>query len=149
MRGQTLKVRERYRSIYRNEVVIVRTTGRMRARSGLLSRSRFLSRALRLCTSLLWQKCSEDLLRPQTSVSVSSRHCEFRSFTRPPVISSPVTMCLVVYGALLQVWGPDSGGDVTELRLKSTPATDDADATVVNLRAYGGSLDFENTKVKV
>ncbi|CAM9596047.1 unnamed protein product, partial [Sphacelaria rigidula] len=40
-----------------------------------------------------------------------------------------------------QVWGSASGGQVDELRLEST------DATYINLRAYGGNLDFEHTKV--
>lgn len=46
-----------------------------------------------------------------------------------------------------QVWGNASGGYADELRLKSSPATDDGNGTYINLRAHGGSLDFENTKV--
>lgn len=45
------------------------------------------------------------------------------------------------------MWGSASGGVADELRLKSAPATDGENATVINLRAHGGSLDFENTKV--
>lgn len=48
-----------------------------------------------------------------------------------------------------QVWGTESGGYADELRLKSSPPTDeDGNGTYINLRAHGGSLDFENTKVK-
>lgn len=47
-----------------------------------------------------------------------------------------------------QVWGNASGGLCDELRLKSVPATADTNASHINLRAHGGSLDFENTKVR-
>eukprot|EP00903_Cladosiphon_okamuranus_P020616 g18926.t1 len=50
-------------------------------------------------------------------------------------------------GIVLKVWGAASGGYADELRLKSSPATATANATYINLRAHGGSLDFENTKV--
>ena len=51
--------------------------------------------------------------------------------------SPPLIVRLVGYGALLQVWGPDSGGDVVELRLKSDPATNDTGATFIKLEANG------------
>lgn len=47
-----------------------------------------------------------------------------------------------------QVWGNASGGYADELRLMSSPATDGANGTYINLRAHGGSLDFENTRVR-
>lgn len=47
----------------------------------------------------------------------------------------------VTDGITLKVWGSDSDGLADELRLKSTSDT------FINLRAHGGSLDFENTKV--
>ncbi|CAM9370594.1 unnamed protein product, partial [Hapterophycus canaliculatus] len=50
-------------------------------------------------------------------------------------------------GITLKVWGNASGGYADELRLKSTPAVGGMNATYINLRAHGGSLDFENTKV--
>ncbi|CAN0390933.1 unnamed protein product, partial [Ectocarpus fasciculatus] len=51
-------------------------------------------------------------------------------------------------GITLKVWGNASGGYADELRLKSTPPTDDDEnGTYINLRAHGGSLDFEHTKV--
>eukprot|EP00752_Nemacystus_decipiens_P012441 g11022.t1 len=51
-------------------------------------------------------------------------------------------------GITLKVWGSESGGMADELRLKSSPPTDeDGNGTYINLRAHGGSLDFENTKV--
>lgn len=45
------------------------------------------------------------------------------------------------------MWGNASGGYADELRLMSSPAVGTGNATYVNLRAHGGSLDFENTKV--
>lgn len=46
------------------------------------------------------------------------------------------------------MWGNASGGYADELRLKSTPPTDGGEnGTYINLRAHGGSLDFEHTKV--
>ncbi|CAN0067101.1 unnamed protein product [Ectocarpus sp. 6 AP-2014] len=51
-------------------------------------------------------------------------------------------------GITLKVWGNGSGGYADELRLKSTPPTEDGgNGTYINLRAHGGSLDFEHTKV--
>ena len=41
-----------------------------------------------------------------------------------------------------QVYGTSAGGDADELRLLSTSST------FINLRAYGGSLDFVSTKVR-
>lgn len=41
----------------------------------------------------------------------------------------------------VQVHGTSAGGDADELRLLSTRKT------FINLRAYGGSLDFLSTKV--
>ena len=47
------------------------------------------------------------------------------------------------------MWGSESNGMADELRLKSSPPTEeDGNGTYVNLRAHGGSLDFENTKVR-
>lgn len=40
------------------------------------------------------------------------------------------------------MWGNASDGDCDELRLMST------NETFINLRGHGGSLDFENTKVR-
>ena len=40
-----------------------------------------------------------------------------------------------------QVHGTSAGGDADELRLLSTSST------YINLRAYGGNLDFVSTKV--
>eukprot|EP00904_Undaria_pinnatifida_P008377 jgi/Undpi1/466/HiC_scaffold_1.g00462.m1 len=50
-------------------------------------------------------------------------------------------------GITLKVWGNASGGLCDELRLKSVPATATTNASHINLRAHGGSLDFENTRV--
>lgn len=62
------------------------------------------------------------------------------------------TVLLLMFVSLLcnvtQVWGNESDGQCDELRLKSTPATDSENGTYINLRAHGGSLDFENTKVR-
>ena len=41
-----------------------------------------------------------------------------------------------------QVHGTSAGGDTDELRLLSTSST------FINLRAYGGNLDFVSTKVR-
>lgn len=49
----------------------------------------------------------------------------------------------------MQVWGSESGGKIDELRLKSDPAVGVHPAFFINLRAHGGSLDFENTKVDI
>lgn len=46
-----------------------------------------------------------------------------------------------LYFLRLQVHGTSAGGDADELRLLSTSDT------FINLRAYGGSLDFVSTKV--
>lgn len=46
------------------------------------------------------------------------------------------------------MWGNASGGYADELRLKSSPADEEGgNGTYINLRAHGGSLDFENTRV--
>lgn len=59
---------------------------------------------------------------------------ENESKLSPPWPSGP----LVSHG---QVHGTSAGGDADELRLLSTSST------YLNLRAYGGSLDFVSTKV--
>lgn len=47
-----------------------------------------------------------------------------------------------------QLWGSAAGGDTDELRLKSAPAVDGGNATVINLRGHGGNIDILHTKVK-
>ncbi|CAM9179603.1 unnamed protein product [Pylaiella littoralis] len=50
-------------------------------------------------------------------------------------------------GITLKLWGSVAGGDTDELRLKSAPAVDGGNATVINLRGHGGNIDILHTKV--
>lgn len=84
--------------------------------------------------------------RPETKVCNSQQKVNPTSILAlstplQPSASFNYRLCLTDDCWLSQVHGTSAGGDVDELRLLST-----SDA-VINLRAYGGSLDFLSTKV--
>lgn len=141
-RGRSVRVGELHR------VVVAPQTGFALEALSLVSQKSRHVLCLHRRHLVLWQKCGGALpALPDLTFHILPSSSLFRSFSRPPVTSPSLLGCCFKCGAPLQVWGPDSGGDVIELRLKTDSATSDTDATFVKLEAYGGSLDFESTKV--
>ena len=77
-----------------------------------------------------------------TSTPAKYTYQNFMSVGEPINLTFPPVHCLTPGASVcVQVHGTSTGGDADELRLLSTSKT------FINLRAYGGSLDFLSTKV--
>lgn len=99
-----------------------------------------------LGTHLYRREYAIPFCRPETKVCNSRKKLTYKCPVHAPrpSLSFNYRLCLSDDDCWIsQVHGTSAGGDADELRLLST-----SDA-YINLRAYGGSLDFLSTKVSV
>lgn len=105
-----------------------------------------VTKATLLATVVESQRARKALLYCLGWVARGTFHVRLNGSSLVPLFE--FVLCLFV-----QVWGTASGGYCDELRLKSN-TIDTIDSSVsnssnfINLRAHGGSFDFENTKVQ-